>query len=70
MTDNENAANILLQRLVREVTKLWNGEPSEIKNAEEAYAMCREIYELTNEEREHDGMEGIAATSGEEEIKQ
>lgn len=51
MTGNENAANILLQHLVREVTKLWNGEPSEIKNAKEAYAMCREICELTNEER-------------------
>lgn len=54
MTNGENMANILLQRLVREVTKLWNGEPSEIKNAKEAYAMCREISVLTNEERECD----------------
>lgn len=36
MTNGENTANILLQRLVREVTKLWNGEPSEIKTAEDA----------------------------------
>lgn len=55
MTNGENMANILLQHLVREVTKLWNGEPSEIKNAEDAYAVCREICELTNDEREHDG---------------
>ena len=55
MTDNENAANIRLQYLFREVSKLWRGEPSEIRNAEDAYAVCREIYELTNEEREHDG---------------
>lgn len=55
MTGNENAANIMLQHLVREVSKLWRGEPSEIRNAKEAYAMCREISVLTNEEREHDG---------------
>ena len=47
MTGNENAANILLQRLVREVTKLWNGEPSEIKNAWDAYELCYAIGEMT-----------------------
>lgn len=50
MTGNENAANIMLQRLVRELTKLWRGEQSEINNAKEAYAMCREIGVLTSEE--------------------
>lgn len=47
MTDNENLANIMLQHLVRELTKLWRGEPSEIKNAWDAYIMCSEIAEMT-----------------------
>lgn len=47
MTSGENTANILLQRLVREVTKLWSGEPSEIKTAWDAYIMCSEIAEMT-----------------------
>ncbi len=47
MTNGENMANILLQRLVREVTKLWNGEPSEIKTAWDAYELCYAIGELT-----------------------
>ena len=47
MTSGENMANILLQRLVREVTKLWTGQPSEIKTAEDAYEICRQIAEAT-----------------------
>ena len=47
MTSGENMANILLQRLVREVTKLWNGQPSEIKTAWDAYELCYAIGELT-----------------------
>lgn len=52
---SKSTANALLQHLVAELTKLWRGEQSEIENAKEAYAMCREISTLTNEEREHDG---------------
>lgn len=47
MTSGENMANILLQRLVREVTKLWTGQPSEIKTAWDAYELCYAIGELT-----------------------
>lgn len=47
MTNGENMANILLQRLVREVTKLWTGQPSEIKTAKDAYEICRQIAEAT-----------------------
>ena len=47
MTKGENMANILLQHLVREVTKLWNGEPSEIKTARDAYELCYAIGEMT-----------------------
>lgn len=47
MTNGENMANIMLQRLVREVSKLWRGEQSEIKNAWDAYIMCSEIAEMT-----------------------
>lgn len=47
MTNGENMANILLQRLVRELNKLWNGEPSEIKTAWDAYELCYAIGELT-----------------------
>lgn len=45
MTNGENMANILLQRLVREVAKLWSGQPSEIKTAADAYEVCRQITE-------------------------
>lgn len=31
MTSGENMANILLQHLVAELTKLWRGQESEIK---------------------------------------
>lgn len=47
MTSGENTANILLQRLVRDVTKLWSGEPSEIKTAWDAYGLCYAIGEMT-----------------------
>lgn len=54
MTNGENMANILLQRLVREVTKLWNGEPSEIKTACDAYELCYAIGKMTIGARECD----------------
>ena len=54
MTSGENTANILLQRLVREVTKLWNGEPSEIKTARDAYELCYAIGQMTIGARERD----------------
>lgn len=38
-----NTANILLQHLVAELTKLWRGEKSEIQTAEQAYEICAEI---------------------------
>lgn len=47
MTGNENAANIMLQHLVREVLKLWRGEQSEIKNAWDACELCYAIGEVT-----------------------
>ena len=43
MTNGENMANILLQHPVRELTKLWRGQESEIKTAEQAYEICAEI---------------------------
>lgn len=48
MTNGENMANILLQRLVRELNKLWSGQPSEIKTAKDAYEVCRTIVEAVN----------------------
>lgn len=50
MTSGENTDNILLQRLVREVTKLWTGQPSEIKTAKDAYEICAEIVKEAEEE--------------------
>lgn len=46
MTDNENAANIMLQRLVREVSKLWRGEQSERETAffaKHDVQVCKEV---------------------------
>lgn len=51
MTNGKNMANILLQRLVREVMKLWNGQPSEIKTAEDAYEICAEIVKEAENEQ-------------------
>ena len=51
MTNGENMANILLQRLVRELTKLWRGEKSEIKTAEQAYEICAEIIKEAEEQK-------------------
>lgn len=48
MTNGENMANILLQRLVGELNKLWSGQPSEIKTAADAYEVCRTIVEEVN----------------------
>lgn len=50
MTNGENMANILLQRLVREVTKLWSGQPSEIKTAQQVYEICAEIVKKAEEQ--------------------
>lgn len=43
MTNGENMANTLLQHLVAELTKLWRGEKSEIKTAQQAYEICAKI---------------------------
>lgn len=51
MTNGENMANILLQRLVRELTKLWRGEASEIKMAQQAYEICAEIVKEAEEQK-------------------
>lgn len=51
MTSGENMANILLQRLVAELTKLWRGEKSEIKTAEQAYEICAEIVKEVEEQK-------------------
>lgn len=40
---SKSKANTLLQHLVGELTKLWNGQPSEIKTAQQAYEICAEI---------------------------
>lgn len=40
---SKSTANTLLQHLVGELNKLWTGQPSEIKTAEQAYEICAEI---------------------------
>lgn len=45
-------ANALLQYLVAELTKLWRGEKSEIKTAEQAYEICAEIVKEAEEQCE------------------
>ena len=57
MTSGENTANILLQRLVREVAKLWSWQPSEIKTAEDAYEICRRIAEAAENNTAESGKE-------------
>lgn len=42
---SKSTANTLLQHLVAELTKLWRGEVSEIRTAEQAYEICAEIVE-------------------------
>lgn len=42
---SKSTANTLLQHLVAELTKLWRGEASEIRTAEQAYEICAEIVE-------------------------
>lgn len=42
---SKSKAKVLLQRLVREVAKLWRRERSEIQTAEQAYEICAEIVE-------------------------
>lgn len=57
MTNGENMANILLQRLVRELNKLWSGQPSEIKTAKDAYEVCRTIVEAAKNNTAESGKE-------------
>ena len=40
---SKSTANTLLQYLVAELTKLWRGEKSESKTAQQAYEICAEI---------------------------
>lgn len=40
---SKSTANTLLQHLVAELEKLWRGEKSEIKTAQQAYEICAEI---------------------------
>lgn len=44
---SKSNANALLQHLVGELNKLWTGQPSEIKTARDAYALCYAIGEMT-----------------------
>ena len=41
----------MLQRLVGELNKLWTGQPSEIKTAEDAYEICAEIVKEAEEQK-------------------
>lgn len=45
----KDRANVLLQYLVGELNKLWTGQLSEIKTAEDAYEKCAEIVEEADE---------------------
>lgn len=40
---SKSTANALLQHLVAELEKLWRGQESEIKTAQQAYEICAEI---------------------------
>ena len=40
---SKSKANTLSQHLVAELEKLWRGEKSEIKTAQQAYEICAEI---------------------------
>ena len=44
---SKSNANTLLQHLVAELNKLWNGEPSEIKTALDAYELCSAMHHMT-----------------------
>lgn len=46
---SKSRANELLQYLVAELEKLWQGEPSEIQTAEQAYEVCAEIVKEAGE---------------------
>lgn len=48
---SKSTANTLLQHLVAELTKLWRGEKSEIKTAEQAYEICAEIVKEAEEQK-------------------
>ena len=48
---SKSTANALLQYLVAELEKLWRGEKSEIKTAQQAYEICAEIIEEVGNEK-------------------
>lgn len=47
---SKSTANALLQYLVAELEKLWRGQPSEIKTAQQAYEKCAEIVKEAEEQ--------------------
>lgn len=47
---SKSKANALLQHLVAELTKLWRGQESEIKTAQQAYEICAEIIKEAEKE--------------------
>ena len=50
-TMSKSTANALLQHPVAELTKLWRGQESEIKTAEQAYEICAEIVKEAEEQK-------------------
>lgn len=49
-TMSKSKANTLLQHLVAELEKLWRGQESEIKTAQQAYEICAEIVKEVEEQ--------------------
>ena len=47
---SKSTANALLQYLVAELEKLWRGQESEIKTAQQAYEICAEIVKEAEEQ--------------------
>lgn len=52
-TMSKSTANTLLQYLVAELTRLWRGEKSGIKTAEQAYEICAEIVKEAEENEQN-----------------
>lgn len=50
---SKSTANTLLQYLVAELTRLWRGEKSGIKTAEQAYEICAEIVKEAEENEQN-----------------
>lgn len=48
---SKSRANELLQYLVAELTKRWNGEASEIQTSEQAYEVCAKIVEEAEKQK-------------------